>query len=153
MRSMACTPVTRWHGRQRAYGDIDELAEAERRVLHERAFSADEEEPGHIAVVEVPAVHQRNGGAVSQVLAHAYGELEPALVPSAQFGQAVQVRGRNDALLFAPAYQGLTNPNREGGAVTLAHCWAHVRRKFYDIAQSLPPRRRGAARHRLPQRR
>ena len=51
------------------------------------------------------------------------------------------------------AYQGLTNPNREGGAVTLAHCWAHVRRKFYDIAQSLPPRRRGAARHRLPQRR
>ena len=36
------------------------------------------------------------------------------------------------------AYQGLTNPNREGGAVTLAHCWAHVRRKFYDIAQGSP---------------
>jgi transposase len=51
------------------------------------------------------------------------------------------------------AYQGLTDPNREGGAVTLAHCWAHVRRKFFDIAQSLPSRRRGAARHRLPQRR
>ena len=36
------------------------------------------------------------------------------------------------------AYQGLTNPKREGGAVTLAHCWAHVRRKFYDIAQGSP---------------
>jgi transposase len=36
------------------------------------------------------------------------------------------------------AYQGLTNPNREGGAVTLAHCWAHVRRKFFDIAQGSP---------------
>jgi transposase len=36
------------------------------------------------------------------------------------------------------AYQGLTNPRRDGGAVTLAHCWAHVRRKFYDIAQGSP---------------
>ena len=36
------------------------------------------------------------------------------------------------------AYQGLTNPERQGGAVTLAHCWAHVRRKFYDIAQGSP---------------
>jgi len=36
------------------------------------------------------------------------------------------------------AYQGLTNPRRDGGAVTLAHCWAHVRRKFYEIAQGSP---------------
>jgi transposase len=36
------------------------------------------------------------------------------------------------------AYQGLTSPNREGGPVTLAHCWAHVRRKFFDIAQGSP---------------
>ncbi len=36
------------------------------------------------------------------------------------------------------AYQGLTSAKREGGAVTLAHCWAHVRRKFYDIAQGSP---------------
>ena len=34
------------------------------------------------------------------------------------------------------AYQGLTS--RDGSAVTLAHCWAHVRRKFYDIAQGSP---------------
>lgn len=31
------------------------------------------------------------------------------------------------------AYQALTG--RPGGGVSLAHCWAHVRRKFYDIAQ------------------
>lgn len=36
------------------------------------------------------------------------------------------------------AYHRLTDPNREGGAVTLAHCWAHVRRKFFDIAQGSP---------------
>ena len=34
------------------------------------------------------------------------------------------------------AYQGLAS--REGSSVTLAHCWAHVRRKFYDIAQGSP---------------
>src|SRR5262249_36636714 len=55
---------------QRAYRDIDELPEAERRVLHEGAFSADEEEPGDIPVVQVPAVHERDGGAVGQVLAY-----------------------------------------------------------------------------------
>jgi transposase len=31
------------------------------------------------------------------------------------------------------AYKGLTS--RPGSGVSLAHCWAHVRRKFYDIAQ------------------
>jgi hypothetical protein len=36
------------------------------------------------------------------------------------------------------AYQGLTIPRRNGGAVTLAHCWAHVRRRFYDIARGNP---------------
>ena len=34
------------------------------------------------------------------------------------------------------AYQGLAS--REGSSVTLAHCWAHVRRKFCDIAQGSP---------------
>jgi len=34
------------------------------------------------------------------------------------------------------AYKGLTS--RPGGGVSLAHCWAHVRRKFYDIAQGGP---------------
>ena len=81
---------------QRADRDIHELPEAERRVLHEGAFSADEEKPGHIAVAEVPAVHQRNRGAVSQVLAYSDGQLEPALLLPAQFDQTVQVGGRND---------------------------------------------------------
>ena len=32
------------------------------------------------------------------------------------------------------AYKGLAAPDRAGGPVTLAFCWAHVRRKFYDLA-------------------
>ena len=31
------------------------------------------------------------------------------------------------------AYKQLADPNREGGPVTLAFCWSHVRRKFYEI--------------------
>jgi transposase len=31
------------------------------------------------------------------------------------------------------AYGQLANPAREGGALTLAFCWAHFRRKFYEI--------------------
>ena len=31
------------------------------------------------------------------------------------------------------AYAQLTNPTREGGAVTLAYCWAHLRRRFYEV--------------------
>jgi transposase len=33
------------------------------------------------------------------------------------------------------AYQALADPARDGGPVTLAYCWAHVRRRFYEIAQ------------------
>ena len=95
---MAWTPVvgSLTAGGQRADRDVDELPEAERRILHEGALSADEEKPGHIAVAEVPAVHQRNRGAVSQVLPYSDGQLEPALLLPAQFGQAVQVGGRHD---------------------------------------------------------
>ena len=78
---------------QRANRDIDELPEAERRVLHKGAFPADEEKPGDIVVVEVAAVRERNGGAVSQVLAHSDGQLQPAFLLSAQFSQTVQVGG------------------------------------------------------------
>jgi hypothetical protein len=31
------------------------------------------------------------------------------------------------------AYAALTNPSRDGGAVTLAFCWAHLRRRFYEV--------------------
>jgi hypothetical protein len=48
-------------------------------------------------VAEVPAVHQRNRGAVSQVLPNSGGQLEPALLLPAQFDQTAQVGGRNDA--------------------------------------------------------
>jgi transposase len=33
------------------------------------------------------------------------------------------------------AYNALAEPAREGGPVTLAYCWSHVRRRFYEIAQ------------------
>jgi transposase len=33
------------------------------------------------------------------------------------------------------AYQALADPARVGGPVTLAYCWSHVRRRFYEIAQ------------------
>lgn len=33
-------------------------------------------------------------------------------------------------------YNALADATRPGGAVTLAFCWAHVRRQFYDIAKS-----------------
>ena len=32
-------------------------------------------------------------------------------------------------------YNGLADANRPGGAVTLAFCWSHFRRQFYDIAK------------------
>src|SRR4029077_15269749 len=81
---------------QRADRDVDELPEPERRILHEGALAADEEKPGHIAVAEIPAVYQRNRGAMSQVLPYSDGQLEPALLLPAQFDQTVQVGGRND---------------------------------------------------------
>lgn len=32
-------------------------------------------------------------------------------------------------------YKQMADPKREGGAVTLAFCWSHLRRRFYDIAK------------------
>jgi len=83
--------------RQRAYRGIDELPEAERRILHEGTLPADEEKSGDIAVLKVPAVHERDEGAVSQVFAHSYGQLEPAPLLPTQFDQTVQVSGGDDA--------------------------------------------------------
>src|SRR5258708_31808390 len=35
-------------------------------------------------------------------------------------------------------YGQLANPARDGGAVTLAHCWLHWRRYFFDIDKAGP---------------
>jgi transposase len=32
-------------------------------------------------------------------------------------------------------YKQMSDPKREGGGATLAFCWAHLRRRFYDIAK------------------
>ena len=76
-----------------AVRDVGKLPEAERRILHERALAANEEEPGDIARAQVPAVREGDGGAVRQVFAYSDGQLEPALILPAQFGQTVQVGG------------------------------------------------------------
>jgi hypothetical protein len=31
-------------------------------------------------------------------------------------------------------YRSLADPKRAGGPVTVAYCWAHCRRQFFDIA-------------------
>jgi transposase len=36
------------------------------------------------------------------------------------------------------AYKALSDLERTGGPVTLAHCWAHCRRKFIDIVKGAP---------------
>jgi transposase len=53
---------------------------------------------------------------------------EHALRPLAGFSGVLQV----DAYA---AYNALADPARAGGPVTLAYCWSHVRRGFYEIAQ------------------
>jgi len=53
---------------------------------------------------------------------------EHAIRPLAGFHGLLQVDG------YA-AYKALAEPARAGGPVTLAYCWAHVRRRFYEIAQ------------------
>jgi transposase len=53
---------------------------------------------------------------------------EHAIRPLAGFSGVLQV----DAYA---AYNALANPARVGGPVTLAYCWSHVRRGFYEIAQ------------------
>ena len=53
---------------------------------------------------------------------------EHAIGPLAGFSGVLQVDG------YA-GYQALADPGRVGGPVTLAYCWSHVRRRFYEIAQ------------------
>jgi transposase len=36
------------------------------------------------------------------------------------------------------AYRSLADPKRGGGPVTLAYCWSHCRREFFDLAKSAP---------------
>src|SRR5262249_42470328 len=44
----------------------------------------------------------------------------------AGFGGILQVDGYS-------VYKQLTQPTHEGGPVTLAYCWSHLRRKFYEV--------------------
>jgi transposase len=74
------------------------------------------------------------GGADPPAVVYSYAPgrgAEQGLKPLAGYTGIVQCDG------YA-AYRQLADPGREGGPVTLAFCWAHVRRHFYDIAKSGP---------------
>src|SRR3954449_8521730 len=61
-----------------------------------------------------------------------------------------QARGSEHAIALLRGYSGvlqtdayaaygkLADPNRVGGPVTLAYCWAHWRRQWFDITKSPP---------------
>jgi transposase len=71
------------------------------------------------------------GGADPPAVAYMYAPgrgAEHAVRHLAGFAGVLQVDG------YA-AYDVLTNAQRAGGPVTLALCWSHFRRRFYDIAK------------------
>ncbi|MEQ9641417.1 MAG: IS66 family transposase [Alphaproteobacteria bacterium] len=75
--------------------------------------------------------HRPWGGADPPAVAYLYAEGRGAEYAAAHldgFNGVLQVDG------YA-AYRGLADPKRGAAAVTLAYCWSHCRRKFYDIAE------------------
>jgi transposase len=71
------------------------------------------------------------GGTDPPAVAYLYAPgrgAEHAIGPLAGFTGILQVDG------YA-GYQALADPGRASGPVTLAYCWSHVRRRFYEIAQ------------------
>jgi transposase len=49
------------------------------------------------------------------------------------------------------AYRSLADPKRVGGPVTLAYCWSHCRREFFDLAKTAPAPIATEALKRIPQ--
>ena len=71
------------------------------------------------------------GGADPPAVVYTYAPGRGAAVglkPLAGYAGIVQCDG------YA-VYKQMADPRREGGAATLAFCWSHLRRRFYDIAQ------------------
>jgi transposase len=71
------------------------------------------------------------GGAAPPAVAYLYAPgrgAEHAVRHLAGFSGVLQVDGYT-------AYKALTDPKRVGGPLTLAFCWAHWRRRFYEIAK------------------
>jgi transposase len=71
------------------------------------------------------------GGTDPPAVAYLYAPgrgAEHAIGPLAGFSGVLQVDAYG-------AYKALADPTRDGGPVTLAYCWSHVRRRFYEIAQ------------------
>ena len=80
----------------------------------------------------------RDPPAVAYLYAPGRGK-EHAIRHLAGFSGTLQVDG------YA-AYDALTDGDRIGGAVTLALCWSHFRRRFYDIAKGFTTLPRAATR-------
>jgi transposase len=51
---------------------------------------------------------------------------------------AERVLGKYQGIVMADGYATYQGLQKEGGAFTLAHCWAHVRRKFVEIEEFFP---------------
>jgi transposase len=71
------------------------------------------------------------GGTAPPAVAYLYAPgrgAEHAVRHLAGFRGVLQVDGYT-------AYKALTDPKRVGGPLTLAFCWAHWRRRFYEIAK------------------
>jgi transposase len=73
------------------------------------------------------------------------GEAPPAVVYSYAPGRGAEhavalLRGFTGVLqtdAYA-AYRSLADPKRVGGPVSLAYCWSHCRREFFDVAKTAP---------------
>jgi transposase len=78
----------------------------------------------------------------------------PAVVytyaPGRNADHAVSLLKDFSGVLTTDGYQVYQSLAKARDDVVLAHCWAHARRKFFDLAKSLPPRRRGADRRPSP---
>ncbi len=71
------------------------------------------------------------GGADPPAVVYRYAPgrgAEHALRHLAGFAGILQVDGYS-------GYKALTDPARPGGAISLAYCWSHFRRQFYEIAK------------------
>jgi transposase len=70
--------------------------------------------------------------------------------PGRSADHAVSLLKDFSGVLTTDGYQVYQSLAKARDDVVLAHCWAHARRKFFDLAKSLPPRRRGADRRPSP---
>jgi transposase len=60
------------------------------------------------------------------------------ILDSRSAAAASEVLGDFDGMLLVDGYSGYSSLQKRGGRFQLAHCWAHVRRKFVDAQEVAP---------------